>query len=127
VPLNNTGLVQALTGSFSFNNVTNSGQLTPSSSPSAISINALTQTATGTLNLQIGGAGCSVFDRLNVVSSATLGGTLNVSVTGCTPTVGQTFTILNAPIRSGVFATLTAPAPGFTLSYAPTTVTLTAN
>src|SRR6185503_10365105 len=67
-----------------------------------------TQTASGTLNIELGGtvAGTS-YDRLAVSGAAALSGTLNVSlVNGFNPAQGDTFLVLNHGTRSGAFSTV---------------------
>jgi autotransporter-associated beta strand protein/T5SS/PEP-CTERM-associated repeat protein len=67
-----------------------------------------TQTAGGSLDIEIGGA--SVRDRLAVTGPATLAGTLNVTlINGFVPASGDTFDILTASARSGTFGTVNVP------------------
>ena len=85
-------------------------------------------TTTGILNLELGGTTAgSTYDQLIVTGSATLGGTLNVSlINGFTPVNGQTFSILTSSLaRSGTFSTATLPA-GTSVQYNPNSITLTA-
>ena len=67
-----------------------------------------TQAAAGALSVAIGGTTAGTnYDQLNVTGAANLNGTLNVSLaSGFTPTVGSTFTILNASGISGNFSTI---------------------
>ena len=59
-----------------------------------------TQGSTGALDIEINGATAGTkYDQLKVTQGATLGGTLNITLGGFTPTVGQTFTILTASSR----------------------------
>ena len=89
--------------------------------------------SSGALNLGIGGTTAGAqFDQLNVTGAAHLGGTLNVSLVGFTPSAGNTFEILALPDGySGTFAAANLPAafgPGniydFQLVYDPYDVTL---
>ena len=117
VPVVNSGTFSAQAGSVNFGNVTNNGTLKPTASPGDVGISGtFIQSASGSLNLQVGGSGtCSSADQLQISNSATLGGTLNVSTSGCTLTTGQTFTILRSSARSGTFGTVNTPR--FTVSY----------
>lgn len=84
----------------------NQGTLTISPGASGILTIAGSLTTSGIINLELSGA--SSFDQLVVTGgSATLGGTLNVTlINGFTPQVGQTFTILTSTLpRSGTFGT----------------------
>jgi hypothetical protein len=64
-----------------------------------------TQTAAGVLDLGVGGANAGTdFDQLAVGGTATLGGTLNVSlINGFEPVPGDTFQVLTFGARSGDF------------------------
>jgi hypothetical protein len=66
------------------------------------------QNSGGILDVTIGGITAGTkYDQLNVTKTATLGGTLNISLaSGYTPTVGNTFDILNASSISGNFSTI---------------------
>jgi acyl CoA:acetate/3-ketoacid CoA transferase alpha subunit len=91
------------------------------------------QTASGILNIELGGylPGTN-FDLVTVTAGgaggvAVLGGTLNVTLTnGFAPTNGATFTFLIADSRVGAFATFNYPSNdvGMQLSVDPTSATL---
>jgi hypothetical protein len=84
------------------------------------------QSAGGALRVEIGGTGAGQFDVLNVSGAATLAGELNVqTIGGFSPVTGNTFVILNAGSISGTFGLLSGAA-GFSVSYTPTQVILTA-
>jgi hypothetical protein len=75
------------------------------------------QTASGVLNIDIGGnTPATEFDLVTVTAGgaggvATLGGTLNVALTnGFSPTNGAIFTFLTANSRAGAFATFNYPS-----------------
>jgi hypothetical protein len=72
-------------------------------------------TNAGTLQIELGGTtACTGYDRLNVTGTATLGGTLDVSLTsGYTGNNGDLLTIINATTLSGTFATVNLPANWF--------------
>lgn len=103
------------------------GAVEPGLSAGALAVaGTYTQSAGGTLRIEVGGTGAGQFDTLTVSGAATLAGELNVqAINGYTPTTGDTFVILTAGTRNGTFATLTG-TPGFAVSYTPTQVILTA-
>ena len=81
----------------------------------------------GILNFELGGTSPgSGYDQLNVNGTATLGGTLNVSlINAFTPSNSQTFALLNSTLaRTGTFSTTTVP-PGTSVQYNPNSVVLT--
>jgi hypothetical protein len=107
--------------------LTNGGTISPSPSPSTISVTGdYTQASSGTLATQVTGAAKN--DQLAVTGTASLDGTLRVSTApGFTPTSGQQFQVLTSSSDSGQFATTTGLQSGpYTVSYNPTDVTLTA-
>jgi formylmethanofuran dehydrogenase subunit C len=67
-----------------------------------------TQTATGILNLELGGPNAGTqYDRLNISGTAALDGTLNLSrIGGFMPAVGDSFQVLLFGTRSGNFVTV---------------------
>jgi hypothetical protein len=114
-------------------NVTNAGQVNPGTSPDILSIvGDYTQTATGALNIEIGGTSAgSQHDRLAVSGTATLAGTANISlINGFLPGAPDAFTILTFASRTGDFATYTGLTfPGGLLEpvFNPGDLTLLAN
>ena len=91
--------------------VVDSATITPGDSATStgtLSVkNTYTQTSTGALDIAIDGTTTGKFDVLNITKTATLNGTLNISlVSGFVPTVGSTFDILNASSVTGAFATI---------------------
>ncbi len=108
-------------------NVINAAQVSPGSSPGILAVKGnYTQTATGSLNIQIGGdtpgAG---YDQIASSGSTVLGGTLNVSlINGFGPRSGQVFNILTFANSSGNFSTVNLPQlggqPAFITQTAPT-------
>jgi hypothetical protein len=112
-------------------NLTDSGTLSLGfgSSTGILTVNGnYTQTSTGTLNIKIGGTTAGTqFDQLAVAgtgNTATLAGTLNVSViNGFSPPVGSTYLILLFPSRTGSF--LPANVSPFTMAYEAGDVKLT--
>jgi hypothetical protein len=91
---------------------------------------AYTQNAAGTLDISIGGTTAGAgYDEMNV-TTAKLGGTLNVKlIAGYVPTVGSTFKILNYGSESGQFSTINGLAINgsehFAVSYQGTDVLMT--
>jgi hypothetical protein len=82
------------------------------------------QNAGGALNVTVGGLTAGTqFDQLNVTSTASLNGTLNISLAqGYTPAVGNTYDILNATSISGGFSTITGMAINSSEHFTVTTV-----
>jgi T5SS/PEP-CTERM-associated repeat protein/autotransporter-associated beta strand protein len=92
------------------------GILAPGDSPGILTVNGnYNQTSGGVLNVEIGGAAPGAgFDQVAVSGSATVGGTLNLSlVNGFRPTVGQTFAIITSSSETGNFSTINSS--GFTV------------
>ncbi|HEX8071742.1 MAG TPA: FG-GAP-like repeat-containing protein [Pyrinomonadaceae bacterium] len=114
-------------GTFTGNLTNAAGTINPGTPAGCLNVNGnYIQQAAATLNVEIGGAtACTQFDRLAITGSATLGGTLNATLTGgFNPPAGQTFQVLTYGSRAGTFATLTGP---FTPTYDANDLTLTAN
>ena len=89
-------------------NVTNGGQVIPGGTGAAglLTINGnYTQTASGSLDVDLGGTTAgSQYDQLAVSGTATLGGTLDVSlINGFQPALGNTFQVLTFASSSGNF------------------------
>src|SRR5262249_41569864 len=88
-----------------------------------------TQTATGVLDIDIGGTAVGSSDQLVVTGTATLGGTLNVATIGSfMPALGNTFQVLTFGSSSRNFNTYngTSLAGGLFLDpvFQPTNLTL---
>jgi len=92
--------------------------------------NDYSQLSTGVLDAQIGGTTAgSQYSQLNVTSTVSLGGTLNIKrINGFVPNIGDTFTILTGSAVSGQFATVKGrginSSEHFQVNYATTSVTL---
>jgi hypothetical protein len=101
----------SLSGSGTVNgNVVCAGEVDPGSSPGVLTINGnYTQTAAGTLVIEIGGLTVgSQYDRLVVTGSATLNGTLSVVLlSGFQPSLGDTFAVLTFNSHTGNFSSFT--------------------
>jgi hypothetical protein len=114
-------------------NLVNSGQVNPGGDGGAgvLTIHGnYTETATGVLNIVIGGdTPATGYGQLMVAGSATLDGMLNVSLgNGFTPTSGEAFPILTFTSLNGMFArTSIDPAFMDPPNYDPMDVTVVAN
>jgi RHS repeat-associated protein len=89
--------------------VVNAGQVTPGNAPGILTITGnYTQTASGALNVEVGGTTPgSGYDQLNISGTATLGGTLNISlINGFGPAFGQTFQVMSFAGSTGNFASI---------------------
>ncbi len=82
------------------------------------------QNSGGALDVTIGGTTAGTkFDQLNVSGTASLNGTLNITLaSGYTPAVGNTFDILNASSVSGNFSTINGLAINSSEHFTVTTV-----
>jgi len=109
--LTGSGTIQA--------DVTNSATVEPGGTVGTLTIQGnYTQTAAGVLLIQI--AGASQYGQLAVIGTATLGGTLDVSlIDGYTPALGASFSILTFNQRSGDFATENGLKIGHHRSFVP--------
>jgi hypothetical protein len=127
----------AITGAATINaNVTNSGTIHVGGGPGVagrLTINGnFTQTSTGVLNVELGGLNAGTdSDQLVISGTASLGGTLNVSLlNGFVPASGNSFSVLTFASSTGTFATVTGLSQdGSTLTpqYNSTNLTLTAS
>ncbi|MBN8944350.1 MAG: autotransporter domain-containing protein [Rhizobiales bacterium] len=91
------------TGTLTTALLTNSGTIAPGLSPGTLTITGnFAQTASGTLQIQVGAAAAS---RLAISGTATLGGTLEIVAVGTAPLNG-TSRVLTASSVSGQFASV---------------------
>ncbi len=110
--LTNNSTIQGL-GTIT-NNFSNGGILAPGLSPGILNITG-NFANTASVNIEIGGTGGAGVnpnghDQLLISGTATIGGTLNVTLTNAfTPAPGNTFTILDAASSTGTFATTNLP------------------
>ena len=115
------------TGEIAAANFTNAGgTLSPGYSPGIMTFNANEDFNNNILSIEVNGketAGTD-FDRVNVSGTATLGGTLSLSV-NYTPTVGDQIVIVSATQVTGTFASVTGLPTGWHVVYYPSTVMLT--
>ena len=108
---NNGTLHQTATGTHSIDGglpFNNTGTIT--AEPGTLSLGGAL--ATNTTNISIGGTTPETeYGRISTTGAATLSGTLNVSlVNGFTPSIGDSFTIMNYGSHTGTFATTNLPA-----------------
>ncbi len=93
-------------------NVLNRGTITPGTSPGVWAINGnYGQTATGRYAWEAAGTGVAQADRINITGNASLGGTLDISLSGgFVPDWGDSWTIMSYGSRTGDFTSFVAPA-----------------
>jgi len=105
------------------------GRISPGNSPGIIAIDGgYQQDAGSTFLAEIGGADPGTgYDQITATGAASFGGNLTVRlVNGFTPTVGQTFRIVNAASASGAFDSISEPSQaGISLTSDATGVTVT--
>ncbi len=111
--------------------VVNNGRIAPGASAGTLSLsNTFTQNAAASLDIEIGGMLVGAqHDRLAITGTATLAGTLNVSlINGFSPEGSQSFVLLTAGSINGTFDTVNLPAlapfKSWQLEYLPTMVVL---
>ena len=92
---------------------------------------SLTDSAASLMIVNLGGtAQGSTYDYLNMSGTASLAGTLDVSlIAGFAPTVGETFDVVGYKSVTGAFSTITGTNSGYTYTaqYLPTLLRLTVN
>ncbi|HEC28894.1 MAG TPA: DUF4347 domain-containing protein, partial [Gammaproteobacteria bacterium] len=98
----------SLTGNGSIGiNVTNNGLLSPGASPGSGTININSNySSTGVIDIEIGGTVAGQYDVVNITGTATINGTINVSLindyfVNYEPLVGDVFTIMTYAAISG--------------------------
>ncbi len=115
---------------FTTGGLSNAGTIAPGLSPGILTIQNVTQTAAGSVDIEIGGlAAGSAYDRL-AVTNATLDGTLSVTLTGgYIPNLGDVFDVMTWTSRTGTFPTINGLSIGggkkFQPTYATNKLTLT--
>ena len=91
------------------------GHVAPGSSPGCQSYNN-GFTTSGSLDIEANGTiACTEYDKIIVTGTATLSGTLNLTV-GYTPTINDQITFIDASSVTGTFATVNVPV-GWNVSY----------
>ena len=104
-------------------NLVNAGTVSPGESPGGITVQGdYTQSADGILDIELSGTTAGTqYDQLTVTGTASMAGTLNVSlIDGFIPQVGNSFTILSYSMHLGEFPTLNLPE-GYQWGYEYTT------
>lgn len=123
---NNTGGVLKGAGDIYVNRFVNAGgTISPGAPVGTIYFSAARNFANTILDIELNGkttAGTD-FDNVEVTSTATLGGTLNVTVS-YTPTAGDEIVFLTATTVNGSFSTVNLPA-GWAIQYLSNSVKLT--
>jgi PKD domain len=91
--------------------VTNSGELSPGTSPGTIEVRDMyTQTPTSAYSVEVGGLAATQYDRLSVAGQVILGGSLNVSlINNFSPSQGDVFTIIDNTAGTPVSGAFTNP------------------
>jgi hypothetical protein len=120
VTFNNAGIVNVNAGTLNLaNSGANSGMFAVAAGATLNITGNFTQTAAGSITVQLGGTASDQFSHISVSGTATLNGTLSiVLVGGFVPTSGQTFQIMSWSSVSGVFSTINDPmGVMFALSY----------
>jgi hypothetical protein len=128
VTFNNAGTVNVNAGTLTLANPgANSGLFAVAPGATLNITGNFTQTAAGSITLQIGGTATNQFGHVTVSGTATLTGTLNiVLVGGFVPTSGETFQVMTWSSESGSFSTVNDPAgTTFTISFDPLDLKLT--
>jgi hypothetical protein len=129
---NNSGLLEGI-GTVQASLLSNSGTVHPGDGPGILTVTgSYAQTSTGALGIQIGGSSAGTgFSQLNISGSASLAGTLDLSlINGFIPSNGETFEILTSSGLSGTFSTVNGLQEGnvtFTVAYTSDDVVLDAH
>lgn len=123
---NGTGGILKGTGTISSANFLNSGgTLSPGYSPGKMTFDASRSFSSSILAIEVNGTGVAGtnYDQVVVNGTATLGGTLALSI-NYVPTSGDQVTILTATSRTGNFNSVTGLLPGWIVNYTSTGVIL---
>jgi autotransporter-associated beta strand protein len=116
ITVNSTGALQGVGSLGSTIMVASGGTLQPgnffgaTATPGTLTVtSAVTFNSGSSLNIVLQGALSTKYSQLHAQGSLTLGGTLNVSLSGFTPFAGNSFDILNWGSLTGVFSTVNLP------------------
>lgn len=106
--------------------LTNAATWQPGASPGVLTVDSNYPAGAGTLEMELGGlAPGTEYDRLAVTGTATLGGTLRLTLAdGFVPAVGDAFAVVTASPVAGTFAAV-EPPDGVTVDVAYTDSTAT--
>lgn len=106
--------------------VSNAGTIRMSGAPARFLVSGGQFVNTGTMRVRLGGTSAGQFDRFDFGSTATLGGTLDVTTTGSfVPAAGNSFDVLTYPSRTGEFGSIVGNGQTYTPTYGPSALTLT--
>jgi hypothetical protein len=109
--LTNNGTIKG-NGTIANASFINTGLIAPGNSPGLLSLTGNYTNTNGTLAIELAGTGVAGtnYDQFAVSGSATLGGTLNLSlISGYTPVPNDQFTIMTYGSKSGTFTTTNLP------------------
>jgi hypothetical protein len=125
--INNPGGVFKATGTLLSAFFVNAGGiLSPGYSPGTLNFNAGEDFSNSTMSIEVNGkttAGVD-YDRINVSGTATLGGTLALTINFNSAVNGDQVTILNATVISGTFAAVTGLPANWQVTYSASSVVL---
>jgi hypothetical protein len=106
----------------------NAGTVSPGASPGLISVaGPYTQTSSGHLAVEVQGTSAGTFDRLIATGALSLAGSVDVTTSGFTPALGNTFAFITGSSRTGTLSlTGDQAGPGlvYTLSHLSTGASL---
>lgn len=109
------GNVISTGGTIETGDLTNGGTLSLGASGHASVAGVFVNTASGVLNVDIGGTATTEFSRFTISGTAIMDGTLNAAlVTGFVPAPGDRYQFMTFGSRTGFFSTTTLP-PNFTV------------
>ncbi|MBL9149991.1 MAG: hypothetical protein JNM94_14980 [Phycisphaerae bacterium] len=113
------------TGSITGPLVNTSGRVAPGDDEGTgfgtLSSSTYTQSADGTLEIEVGGSVAGTFDVVKATTTATLAGTLEIRLRdGFIPPAGTSLTVVSGTSRVGTFDTIDSCVP-VTMQYTPTT------
>ena len=122
---NNSGAILNGTGTLTVSGITftQSGIINPGESAGNLTVTGnLPNTSSAVINIELGGVVQGTeYDKLTVSGSATLDGTLNITlINGFQPQLGNTFTIMTYGSFAGAFDTITGLDLGGGLVLEPT-------
>ena len=123
---NNVGGVFKATGTINSASFVNAGgTLSPGYSIGSLTFNASTNFASSIMFMEVNGTGTAGvnYDQIVTSGTATLGGTLSLSI-NYVPTIGDRITILSASAISGTFSNITGLPANWYVNYTPVEVIL---
>ena len=125
--LNNPDGVFKGTGQIAAAAFTNAGGiLSPGYSPGTLTFSGSKDFSKSTMDIELNGAGTTEYDRINITGTATLGGTLALTINN-TPASGDDMTIITATSIMGTFSSVTGLPAGWNIVYESSTVKLIYN